>query len=153
MINQPIRITHPMIAAIGIVSILFFSFMAALSWRNGEGNIALVFLLFVALGLYVWLTAGETEMNSLHIRRRAYLGTYAMRWDEVTVVEFDPDGQGILLRGDQKKLAIPGIIYWPGAQREAGLRFLHEQAERQGIPVRDNPWAGFHRSKNTREPF
>jgi hypothetical protein len=153
MSSSSVRLTHPLFVGIGIITTLFFSFCAIASWLTGQGSVSPFFLIFVALGLYTWLNAGETQINDLHIRHRSHFGTHSLRWDEVTAVEFDPQGQAVLFRGKNKQLVVPGVAAWPRAQREAALQLLDNQIQRLSIEVRDNLWAAYQWSKNTREPL
>jgi Bacterial PH domain len=151
MNSSSVRLTHPLFVGIGIATALFFSFCAIAAWYSGQGIVSPFFLLFVILGLYVWLNAGETEINDLHIRHRSAFGTHALRWDAVTAVEFDPQGQAVLFRGRNKQLVIPGVAAWPRAQRELALQLLDNQIQHRSLEVRDNLWAAYQWSKNTRE--
>jgi hypothetical protein len=151
MSNTSVQLPHRLFAGIGIITILFFSFCAIASWFSGQGKVSPFFLLFVVVGLYVWLGAGETEINYLLVRHRSYLGTHSIRWDEVTAIEFDPQGQAVLLRGSNKQVVIPGVAAWPRRRRMLALQLLDDQVQHRAVEVRKDPWVVYKWSKNSRE--
>ncbi len=152
MQQQTIRLPHRLFSGIGIITVLFFSFCAVASWMSGQGGVSPFFLIFVALGLYVWLTAGETELNYLQIRHRTLLATHSIRWDDVVMIELDPQGQAVMYKGQDKRLVLPGIAAWPRHQRAAALALMDEQIKRYHIDMREGAWTAYKWSKNTREP-
>lgn len=152
--SRPIAyLSHAAYGAIGLVSALFFVFCAVAAWMSGQGAVSPFFLMFVALGTYVWLSAGETEINELQIRHRSIFGTHSIRWDEVVVVEVDSQGQVFVFKGAGKRLVVPGILTWPRRLRATAMALLDEQIEQRQIEVRESVWAAYKRSKNTREPL
>jgi len=152
MNQQAIRLPHRLFSSIGIIAVLFFTFCAIASWMSGQGNASPFFLIFVALGLYVWLTAGETELNYLQVRHITLLATHSIGWDEVVMIELDPQGQAIIFRGQNKHLVLPGIAAWPRNHRASALELMDEQIKRYNIEIRESAWAAYKWSKNTREP-
>jgi hypothetical protein len=151
MTSSFVFLKHRLFAWIGIVTAGFFTFCAVASWYSGQGSVSPFFLIFVGMGLYVWLTAGETEISDVHVRHRSYLATHSIRWDEVAAVEFDPQGQAVRLRGRDKQLVIPGIASWPQNQRALALQLLKTHIQQRAIETRENPWIVYQWSKNTRE--
>lgn len=139
-----------LIRVIGWICILFFVFCTIGAWRAGAQKPAVIFLVFVGLGVFLVLFSGTLEMNSEIIIFHTYLKRYQIRWDEVTHLELDRVGSNIVFWGENKRLVGMGPYYWQGADRKDMLLLVATQIDKLGLVVQQSEKAMFRRSKNTR---
>ena len=139
-----------LIRVIGWICILLFLFGTIGAWRAGAQKPALIFLVFVGLGVFLVLFSGTLEMTSEIIIFHTYLKRYQMRWDEVTHLELDRVGSNIVFWGENKRLVGMGPYYWQGADRKDMLLLVATQIDKLGLTVQQSEKAMFRRSKNTR---
>ena len=138
------------IRVVGWISILFFLFGTIGAWRAGAYKPALIFLVFVGLGVFLLLYSGTLEMNSEIILFHTYLKRFQIRWDEVTRIELDRMGSTMVFGGENKRLVGTGPYYWQGADRTDMMLLVATQIDKLGITVQQSEKAMFRRSKNTR---
>ena len=138
------------VRVVGWVCIIFFLFGATGAWRAGAQKPAVIFLVFVGLGLFLVLFSGTLEMNSEIIIFHTYLKRYQIRWDEVTHLELDRVGSTMIFWGENKRLVGVGPYYWQGADRKDMLLLVATQIDKLGLTVRQSEKAMFRRSKNTK---
>ena len=138
------------IRVVGWISILFFLFGTIGAWRAGAYKPALIFLVFVGLGVFLLLYSGTLEMNSELIVFHTYLKRFQIRWDEVTRIELDRMGSTMVFGGENKRLVGMGPYYWQGADRTDMMLLVATQIDKLGITVQQSEKAMFRRSKNTR---
>jgi len=130
-----------------LVGSAFSSFGA---WRAGAQKPALIFLLFVGLGVFLLLFSGTLEMNSEIITFQTPLKRYQIRWDEVIRIELDRVGSNIVFWGDNKRLVALGPYYWQGPDRTDMMLLVATQMDKLGISLQQSEKAMFRRSKNTK---
>src|SRR5215203_2790915 len=95
------------IKVLGWICIVFFLFCAIMCWRAGPGPaspathsfVVLLFLMFVALGIYLLLSSGSVEMDEQAIIYRSSLAQYQINWSEVRYIEIDSQGHNIVFCG------------------------------------------------------
>ena len=139
-----------LVRVIGWISIIFFLFCAIGASRAGAQKPALLFLIFVGLGVFLVLFSGTLEMNSEIIISRTLLKGHQIRWDEVTRIESDRMGSNIVFWGENKRLVGLGPYYWQGADRNEMFLLVAKQMDKLGITMQQSEKAMFRRSKNTR---
>lgn len=88
--------------------LVFFTFCAVMSIRAGQAAASPVFILFAALSLYVLLTTGPLEVGRDSVTYRTPWARYRIGWDEVSHIEMDEQGGGIVFGGEGKRLAALG---------------------------------------------
>jgi hypothetical protein len=120
-----------LIRVIGWICILFFLFGTIGAWRAGAHKPALIFLVFVGLGVFLVLFSGTLEMTSEIIIFHTYL-------------------KRIVFWGENKRLVGMGPYYWQGADRKDMLLLVATQIDKLGLTVQQSEKAMFRRSKNTR---
>ena len=131
--------------------IALFGLAALLSQRDGFPG-WWIFLFFVAGGIFLLLILGPIEMNDKFIQHTSPLtGRCRMEWDEVEKVEIAPkEGGDMVLHGQGKRLAVPGINLWSAKGKEQMVELFNAQIEKRGIPIERTVRAGVQTSKDTR---
>ena len=147
---RPLTVKPTQAIVVGWVCVAFFVGCAFFSWRAGQGEVAPLFLLFVGLGGYLILTAGTIKMDSDTITYITILARYQMRWSEVERIETDMSGSSVVFFGNNKQLAMYGLGYWSGVDREQMLRVMTAQTELRQIKTEQTQKAMYRRSKNTK---
>lgn len=132
------------------VCIIFFLFCGVMSWRAGNGKAALLFLLFVTLGVYLLLFSGRMEMDAQCIIYRTPLANYRIKWDEVLRIQIDRQGGNIFFCGEDKRLAAVGPMFWRGKDKMEMLKLLSTKVKEQGIETQETEKAMLRLSKNTK---
>ncbi len=131
------------------ICVLFFLSAAVMAWLDGAFIPALIFLAFVALGIYMLLSAAYIVLNSRIVSVHSALGTYQIRWDEVRWVEASASGT-LVLHGDAKRLALPPAAVWSGADKPALFSALHEEFNRRGLKLVPSATADYKMNKNVK---
>ena len=140
-----------MIRVVASVGIIFFLFCGVMSWRADDGWPTFLFVGFMLVGVYLLMT-GSVEMDAQHVAYRTPVGTYRIKWDEVSRIETDAQGGNIVFWGADKRLNVVGPGYWSGKDKLEMLMFLTRQIEEYGIEVVETQKAMFRLSKNTKVP-
>ena len=143
-------IKHAYPKLVGWASVAFFLFCTVGSWSAGARLQAPLFLIFVALGIYILLGSGSMQVDSDSIRYYLPLRRYQIKWNEVQYIEIDRQGSSMVFFGENKKLAVIGPMYWSGINRFDVGRLIAAQIDRYGIEVRTTEKAIFRLSKNTK---
>lgn len=138
---------------LGWLDIAFFGLCAFFSWRD-EFPAWPVFIFFASGGALLLFIDGSVEMNEQFIRNTMLLfGRWQMNWDEIERIEIQPGHGGMgdmVLHGQDKRLAIPGINLWSGESKEQMIKLFNSQIETLGITKETTVRAGLQLSKNTR---
>lgn len=143
-------VKHTYYKVVGYLCGAFSVFCAVGAWRAGAGSAALVFLIFVALAIFILLNAGYMQTDSEWIRYYLPLRSYQIRWDEVRYIEIDSQGGNMVFVGENKTLATNGPVAWSGKDKKEMYQFIGAQIKTYGIDVRQTEKAMFRLSKNTR---
>lgn len=128
-----------------------------MAWRANPGRaspvthafVVLMFLTFVALGVYLLFSSGSLEVDEQRVTYRTVLAEYRMNWSEITYIEIDGRGSNIVFCGKHKRLAALGPMWWSGNKRGM-LGLLGNQVDNAGIEIRQTEKANYRRSKNTK---
>ena len=149
--SNRLLLTKPTFAkVIAWVCIALFSFCAVMSWRAGEGKVTALFLIFVAVGIFILVFAGSMQMNQEFVFYKCLLANYSMKWNEVEKIEIDAQGGAIVFIGKNKQLAALGPSYWSGSDKREMLALLASKIKSNAIQVEQSPKALFKMSKNTK---
>ena len=143
-------VTHTFYKVIGWVCVVFGVCCGVMAWRAGGRGLSLFFLLFVALGIYIVLNSGSTQMDSQYIRYYLPSGRHQIRWDEVRYIEIDKQGGNMVFVGENKRLAMNGPVSWSGKDKLEMLKLIRIQIEKYGIQVRQTEKAMLRLSRNTK---
>lgn len=143
-------VRHTGYKLVGYLCGAFSVFCTVGAWRAGASSAALIFLIFVALAIFILLNAGSMQMDSEGIRYYLPLRSYQIRWDEVRYIEIDRQGGNMVFIGDNKTLATNGPVSWAGKDKMEVHRLISAQIKTYGIEVRQTEKAMFRLSKNTR---
>lgn len=145
-----LTVTHTFYKVVGWVCVIFAVCCGVMAWRAGGRGLSLFFLLFVALGVYIILNSGSTQMDSQSIKYYLPLGKYQIKWDEVQYIEIDKQGGNMVAVGKNKRLAMNGPTSWSGKDKMEMRKLIGAQIEKYGIQVRQTEKAMFRSSRNTR---
>jgi hypothetical protein len=104
---------------------------------------------FVLLFLYAFALNGTISADSIKIRYTSMLAQDEILWDEVQRIEFDLNGQYCILVGQDKWVALPGVMYWSGKHKQRFANFMEYETARRNIEVKRCMML-FKFSKNTR---
>jgi len=149
--NAQLLVVKPFwLRVIAWVCIIFFLACTFFSWRARAGWAPLLFLGFVLLGVFILLFTGTVEMDDDQINYRTSFNTYRIRWDEVTKIELDSQGNSMVFFGDDKQLNVVGPAYWTGKNKGAVNRLIGRQAQRYNIRVEISSKAMYRRMRNTK---
>src|SRR5262249_30613134 len=110
-----LRVNLTQIKVVGWLSVILFSPFTVLAVMFARGRVVwfgIIPGILSAGGLYILISSGAIEVNSDCAMIITPLGRYAMRWDEVEMVETDSQGQAIVLRGGEKCLPVPTPDWW-----------------------------------------
>jgi len=143
---------------LGWIVVVFMLFCAIMAWRADRGRasasthafVVLLFLTFVAMGIYLLLTAGSVEVTGETISYRSPVALYQINLSEVTYIEIDRSGHSIVFCGENKRLAALGPMYWSGSDKKRILNWLGGETDKRGIEIRPTEKAMYRFSKNTR---
>lgn len=99
---------------------------AIVAWRADRGRaspsahafMVLTLLTFVAMGIYLLLTAGSAEVTGETISYRSPIARYQINLSEVMYIEIDSSGNRIVFCGENKRLAVLGRCTGQGAIRK-----------------------------------
>lgn len=133
---------------LGLAMFLFFS----LWWSDETLALRLLFLGFTLLAVFVLYLAYaiiEVLPDSVRLIMPVW-PTFAMRWDEVELVETDQAGNQIVLHGPGKRITLPGTRYWRHSDRLLGRRALFGYLQQVNVPVRTSAAAAYKLPKGTR---
>lgn len=148
--NVPLVVKPTFVTVIAWLCLAFFLFCTVMSIRAGQGEASPIFILFVMMSVYMLLASGPLVMDAHTIIYRTRWARYQIRWDEVTHIEIDQQGGGIVFCGEGKRLAALGPMYWGGSDKAEMLALLANQIERKQIEVRGTQKALFRLSKATK---
>jgi len=93
---------------------------------------------------------GTTEMDEKAITSRSLIEGYRIKWSEVKRIEMDNSEGGIVFKGDDKQLVIPGRFFWSGKDKKQTVSFFDAQVEQKHLEVKESFLAAYARSRNTR---
>jgi hypothetical protein len=100
--------THGFIKIVGFVGAALFSLGAFMAWLAGQGSVSPGLLVMAAIGLLLPLLSGSVEADDYFITCVMPLWKFEIRWDEVSYIEIDREGQALVFVGEQKRLSIWG---------------------------------------------
>lgn len=134
---------------IGAFAIALFSIAARMSWRAGEGGVVVVFLIFVALGLYLVLGSGHVAADDNVVSVHSLLGRYEIAWRRVRSV--DTSGYGTLvLHAEDARLVVPPPMLWSGPGKQALRALIMRQLRERSLSVHYSRMADCRIHKNVR---
>ncbi len=144
---QPARFWYVALALIA----LFFLLLAAISgWQELWPGV-LFFLAAAALSIYTLSLLAPVTFDRETIHYALWRRRYQIRWDEITEIEFDPQGNAIAFRsGGGKQMVIPGFLMYSQAQSKAIGALLDNQKQKWDIQATESWKAAFRRQRNTR---
>jgi hypothetical protein len=126
--------------------------MAILSW-----NTFLVFAGFAIVMLFplsmVWmsilglLSSGTVETDGEAIIRTTPMGRYELAWETINVAEMDPLFGGMVLYGNNARLAIPGPSMWSRTNRDKMYQAILAQIEQRQIETKQTVGASLKLSR------
>ena len=151
LVSQPsIVIGYLGIRAASWLGIALFSALAVFALFSNESKLlSLGFLGFAALNLYCIVAVGPVVLDEQQIMGRCAIGTFQILWDEVIAIDKDPRDIGVVFRGRDKRLVIPGPRYW-GRSREAAWTFVKAQARARELTIHQTVWAAYGWSRGVR---
>ncbi len=143
---QPTRFWYVALA----LSTLFFLLLAAISgWQELWPGV-LFFLAAAALSIYTFSFLAPVTFDRETIHYTPWRRRYQIRWDEITEIEFDPQGGAIVFRGHGKQVVIPGFLTYSQTQNKAIGALLDNQKQKWDIQIKESWKASFRRQRNTR---
>jgi hypothetical protein len=136
--------------AIGWIGVLFFAGMLLLSVVAPDLPIAtrltglIFFPLFLLMMIFLIIGVGPITMDDTAVSYICWLGSYRIRWDEITRVDADKEQGSVVFHGYRKHLAIPGPFGWSGPEKEIMREFMIKQITSRGIPMKWTRRAGYY---------
>jgi len=137
----------------GWISVLFFGGLSFWAYHDGEYGPILVFAVFILIGFILLLFSGNFSLSKDRLVHHTLFGTFAIRWEEVSRVEFGADGVTHVFYGRSKRFVIPDESLWSGSNKKIAAVIFYkgiEDLESKGIIPTYNKWAGYKIHKNTR---
>lgn len=147
--NFPLSVKPTPVIVICWISITVFILFSVMSIGSGAEEVLPIFILFIALGIYMLLAIGRLDVDKQLITYRTPLACYQIRWDELSHIEIDKGHQWIVFCGSGKRLAVLGPTYWAGDTVQM-LELMATQVETYQIEGRRTPQSLFRWSKNTK---
>lgn len=147
---RPLRVKLTFMKALGWSVVVLLLGLAVGAYLSGERGVSFGFLAFSLLGVYLILASGAIEMDADVITASTPLSRYQIRWDEVRSVETDIQRQGIVFVGNDKRMAMPGPMYWSGADKPAMIKLYLAQIEQRNLEVKETQKALWRLSKNVK---
>jgi hypothetical protein len=148
--KEELSVTHTPYKIVGWMCITFFAFGSFMAARAGAFGVALFFLLFVGLGIYIVLGAGSMKVNAKEICYGLPLASYKIEWREIKYVEADKQFSSLVFVGENKRLAVNGVTSWTRKKGQKMMEFLLEQMRQNSIEFKQTEWAMIRTSKNTK---
>jgi hypothetical protein len=93
------------------------------------------------ISLVYLMAVGTTKLDIEGVTHHAWFRKYRMRWADITEVESSPLDTWMILRGEGKKLALPGIRLWSGLDRGRMLSLYMYILAENAIQQRETQWA------------
>lgn len=134
---------------VGAAAIALFSIASLLSWRAGEGVVSMLFLLFVALGLYLMLGSGQIAADQDTVSVDSLLGRHELAWDRVRRLEGSGYGT-LVLHADDARLVVPPPMLWSGPEKDALRALIARQLRERALVVRRSATADYRVHHNVR---
>ncbi len=148
--RPPLHVSHWPVMALGWIGMLVFSWGLFLAFYNNQPLPGFGFIPFILLSITCLFISGSTEFDDQKIRHTNRLGRYEMYWDEVQELQFDTGGQGFVLQGATKRLALPGKAFWRGKDKQAIETLIEAQRGIYGFSIRLTAAAPYKLSKNVK---
>ncbi len=145
MVNADLRYAR----IIGVTAIALFSVASLLSWRAGEGVVSMLFLVFVALGLYLVLGSGHVAADDDTISVHSLLGRHELAWDRVRRVEASGYGT-LVLHANEARLVVPPPMLWSGPEKVALRALITRQLKERALVVQRSRSADYRVHRNVR---
>lgn len=141
----PLRVGYSRgIKSIGWSGMVIFAFFALLAWQSGQTGPAACFLGFIAFNLiFLLLTNQYVVMDLEGISDLSILGHFRIRWDEITQIQTDPAGTGLVFYGGPKRVAVSGPAYWNGPDKDRMYQLLAAEIRTHHIEVKLDRWLSF----------
>lgn len=134
---------------IGAAGMAAFSLAAAMAWRAGDGVVALLFLLFALLALYLLLGSGQVMADGHAVTVRSALGRYRLAWADVRRVEGSAYGT-LVLHAGAARLVVPPPLLWSGPHKQALRALIAAQLSQRALVVRRTLAADYQTHRNVR---
>lgn len=113
-------------------------------------GVRLALLGFAGLAGYLIVSIGRLTVTPQRMIQRTRLGTWAMDWNDVRTVEVTGDLNGMVLEGDDKRMAFPHPRLWSGQQAGQARLLLAEVMKSRALEPQVSGWAAFKWNRNTR---
>jgi len=148
--NRPLSVNHRWLRGLGVAGTVIFLCIAIFFFYTHQSTDAECFLILVVLSLIPFLVYGTTEMDEQTITSQSLIGRYRIKWSEVKRIEMDDTEGGIVFKGDNKQLVIPGRFFWSGLDKAQMSDLFDQQVKARKLDVKRNFLAAYVFSKNTR---
>lgn len=148
--KEQIFVAHTPYKIVGWTCIALFTLGSIMAARASAFGVALFFLLFVGLGIYILLGSGSMTVNAKEIRYNLPLASYKIEWREIKHVEVDRQFSSFVFVGENKRLAVNGVTSWTRKNGQKMLEFLLEQMRQNSIEFKQTEWAMVRTSKNSK---
>ncbi len=145
LITQPGRVWRGALAS----GAVFFLFLTVIAGREALWLGVLFFSLVALLFIYVLSFLAPVTFNQETIQYTVWHRRFQIRWDEITEIEFDRQGNAIVFRGNGKQMVIPGFLMYSQTQSNALAVLLDNQVQKQQIQTKESWKAPYRRQKNT----
>ncbi|MCY7353485.1 MAG: hypothetical protein LH470_00055 [Lysobacter sp.] len=137
------------VQVIGALGMAILSIAAVMSWRAGDGAVALLFLALAVLAFYLVLGSGQVAADSSVVTVSSVLGHYQLAWQDVHKVEASAHGT-LVLHGQDARLVVPPPLFWSGPHKQALRAQLATQFRERSLIVQRSWTADFTTHKNVR---
>lgn len=141
-----------------------------MSLQTEQKGASLIFIFFVCIGVLMLSIASRMKLTSEAISIFSPFAEYRIKWNEIILVEFAPEGRAvgygpregnivgdgsregnIVFHGVEKqRLFVPSSTVWSGLQKNEAHKFMKEQIKYLGIKVEISSLADFKIHNNVR---
>jgi len=125
---------------IGWVAVLVFSGASIGAFAARQYGPIILFALFVALGIYLTLSAGRYILDDRGITHQNAFGVYRIAWREVQKIEvapaadqFEATAGSLVLYGEKKRFVVASPFAWSGPHRAQAHALLARKIAESGL--------------------
>ena len=146
------RVSHRWVSWVGAAGLALFVACALLALWAGQTWPALVLFPFAVVSGAVWFHAGVTTIDGDGVGYRSPLGSFRLRWSDMTAVEVDATLSAVVFSSGRRRIAIIGPALWTRRERSRTWNHLRWRIELLELPVHYSPRTSFLLSRGTRVP-